>query len=61
MEPFEIMARLKTFAVIRQTARYNDGNYKIYSRMTDLRGNHSYSDTLAFELDNFNPVWDFTQ
>ncbi len=45
----------KIYADIPQTARYNDGVYKIFSRVTDVRGNHTSSDTLAFKLDNFKP------
>ncbi len=43
------------YADIPQTARYNDGKYNIFSRVTDVRGNYTSSDTLEFKLDNFKP------
>ncbi len=45
----------KLYADIPHTARYNDGTYNIFSRVTDVRGNHTSSDTLEFKLDNFKP------
>lgn len=46
---------LRRTAELPANARYPDGEYALFAKVTNIRGQSTSSDTLSFTLDNFKP------